>query len=88
MRIQEFTIDDGADEGRALRRVMEEHGLNPAQAIIRILRINGGSKELTPGQRMLGAFSAPKDAAMMDEAVEIALQGRREPSTRDIGLEA
>ena len=42
---------------------------------------------VTPAEMLLGLFASPADAALMDEVTAIAYEGRRNASTRDIGIE-
>lgn len=84
-----MVIDIPANIETEIERYAREKALTHDEAVVRLLetglRASAGS-EKTPAERMIGLFSSPEDAELMDEVVEIAYEGRRQSTTRDIGL--
>ncbi len=70
-----LNIPEYSPEGEALQRVMKSHKLGPEEAIRHILRGHDQHGNL-PAERMLGAFSDPSDAALLDEVVKMAYEMR------------
>jgi len=73
----------------------EEFGIEPAEVALRLLEERAATatslttlqlNEKSPAAMLLGLFSNPADAALIDEVSAIAAAGRRTVSTRKIGL--
>ncbi len=81
----------GVQPADLARRILDERALPPAQAP-NGQESNGQapngqeSDGQNPADMLLGLFSSPADAALLDEVTAIAYAGRNTPSTRDIGL--
>ena len=88
-------IAEDTQRGRAIQRFVEEQHVTPEQAVEQLIEagiqaraqlIENSPNGKTPAEMLLGLFSNPEDAALMDEVIAIAYEGRGETSTRSIGL--
>jgi hypothetical protein len=72
--IEKLQIDENTPEGRALKAIVRRDHVTPEEAVRKALRTLARP---TPAEEMIGAFSSPEDAALLDEAMEIARQARK-----------
>lgn len=73
-------IPDSTPEADLVARVMQAERLNPAEAVLSILR--RASQADSPALAGCGLFSSAEDAAALDAAVELAYAERRRASGR------
>lgn len=82
--IPQLHIPDNSPEAQAVEHIMHTEHVGPAEAVRFILR--NAADQRNTAQRMIGLFSSDKDAALMDEVMELVAESRRTQTTRDIGL--
>ncbi len=83
--IPSMHIADNSPEAEAVERVMLAQHVGAEEAVRRILR----SAQTVPQERNFikegkGMFNDPDDARVLDEAVAIALEERRRPSSQTL----
>lgn len=83
--IVKLNIPENSPEGEAVQRVMKSHKLGPEEAIRHILRTHDLGED-RPGEQILGAFSDPTDAALLDEVVKVAYDLRAIDRPRSLDL--
>jgi hypothetical protein len=72
-------IDENSPQARNIERLAETEKVSREEAALKLLanHPNGRSYKASPAaRRILGAFSSPEDAAIMDEAVALAMEER------------
>jgi hypothetical protein len=69
-----FIIPEQSPEGQVLAALVSRDKVLPEEAIRQAIRRAG--KQRDPLQRMIGVFSSDEDAAIMDEVLELATEGR------------
>lgn len=67
-------IPDGSPEGKLIEQVMRSENVSAEQAVLRILR--DAEMKGNPAQRLIGLFSSPEDAALMDEVDRLVVESR------------
>ncbi|MDR3691581.1 MAG: hypothetical protein P4L46_19540 [Fimbriimonas sp.] len=81
--IRQLHISDNSPEARAVEHVMLAEHVGAEEAILRILRsAQPAATERNFIKEGKGLFNDPADAKILDEAVAIALEERRRPSTQ------
>ena len=79
-----ISIPENSPAGQVIQRLSQSAHITPEQAVTQILAEVAARK--TPAEEMWGAFSSDEDSALMDGVLELVQEGRRTPTTRDIGL--
>lgn len=88
-------IAENSRRGKAIQRMALKQNATPQQVVERIIDAEidnqAGADEpivdgKTPAERLIGLFSSPEDASLIDEVTALAYEGRAAGSTRDIGL--
>jgi len=83
--IPQLHIADNSPEARAVEHVMLAQHVSAEEAVRSILRsAQPAAKERNFIKEGRGMFKAPADAKILDEAVAIALEERRRPSTQTL----
>ena len=89
-------ITEDSPRGHIIQQMATAQKITLEQAIDQIIdagiltqlqEVSSHSRAKTPAEMLLGLFSSAEDSALMDEVDEIAYEGRRTGTTRDIGLE-
>ena len=75
--IKALHLDDDSPEGRAVRTIVAREGVTPEDAVRFALR-----KAVRDPKAIIGGFSSPADAAILDEAMAFVHENR-ERTTRD-----
>jgi len=78
-------IDDRSPESYALESIIRRDRVSPEEAVRRALRHPALAKR-TPADEMIGAFSSPEDAAIIDEAMQSVHELRDTDRLRDFEL--
>ena len=76
-------IDQNTPEGRVIEQAVQAQHVSPDEAVRNVLRQRA---KKTPAEEMLGAFSSPEDAALIDEVMELARERRKADIPRDFGF--
>lgn len=78
-------IEGSSPEGQNLQSIIDREHVSPEEALRRALR-HAVKDQPNPAQRLIGLFSSPEDALLMDEVMELGRESRHAHTTRDIGL--
>ena len=86
-------ITEDSRRGHIIRKIAEQQHATPEQVVEQVIDagIDAHTRRLNdlasknPAEMLLGLFSRPEDAALMDDVTAIAYRGRHTASTRDIG---
>lgn len=92
-----MTIELAPETEAWISREAEDRGIAPedlARKMLddRVAHLAGVSDRIddsaprTPAEMLIGLFSDPEDAALLDEVTAMAYEGRRTATTREIGL--
>jgi len=90
-------ITEDSPRGRVIQLIADERNVTPEEALDQVIDAGiqahaphhttaHGQSSSTPARRLIGLFSSDADAAIMDEVVALVYEGRKKPSTRNIGL--
>jgi hypothetical protein len=83
--IPSMHFPDESPEAQVILQVMRTERLGPSEAVTSILR---KARTAAPERNYIkegrGLFRNPEDAKILDEAVAIALEERRRPSTQKL----
>ena len=77
--IPNLHIDESSPEGRVVREIGDREGVTPEEAVRVALRRDEKGK--TSAEAMIGMFSSPEDAALIDEIMD-DIRARREHELR------
>lgn len=76
-------IESGSPEGQVIQAIVEREHVAPEEALRRALRQVG---QPNAAQRMIGLFSSPEDAELIDETMALVRESRQTQTSREIGL--
>lgn len=72
-----LSIHEDSPQGLNIEALAEAEHVSREEAALRLLAApKPATKASSAARRILGAFKAPEDAALMDEALEIAMADR------------
>jgi len=81
-----ITIPDNSVEANVLEAMVNRDHVTPEEVVRRALR-QMVVPELTPAQELIGAFSSPEDAAVLDQAMASVREHRADyDRVRDFGF--
>lgn len=82
-----ITIPDNSPAAQVVQRVVASEHITPEQAVTRILTEAARQQgKKTPAEELIGAFSSPEDAAIIDAAMEHVRELRKTDQLRDFGF--
>ena len=88
-------IEEDSLRGRVLQAITAEQHVTPEEAALQMLdagivdRVKGGAaaaSDKTPAEMLMGLFSSPEDAALIEEVTSLAYEGRRAEAAQDAPL--
>lgn len=69
-----LNIEENTPQARSIEAFAEAQHVSPTEAALKLLAalpVTRKSKATPAARRILGAFSSPEDAALMDDVIEI-----------------